>query len=92
MASAGSYGRGRSTGARRALRNLNELDVQIQRVIDGTVGLGGLEIFQSSLPMKLRLSQVMASRLKLDVVSKSLWEGGSTSLSGGRVAEDGREN
>ena len=71
MASAGSCGGGRTTGARGALRDLNKLDVPIQCVIDGTVGLGGLEIFRSSLSMKLRLSQVVASQLKLDVVSKS---------------------
>ena len=67
MASAGSCRRGRSVGTRRALRNLNELDVPSQRVIDDTVGLGGLEIFPV---LAADEAEVMASQLRLDVVSK----------------------
>ena len=71
------------------MRNLNELDVPSQRVIDDTVGLGGLEIFPV---LAADEAEVMASQLRLDVVSKPRSKGGSPSLSGGRVARDGREN
>jgi hypothetical protein len=62
--------------------------VPVQLVIEGVVGVGGLEIFPALLLKTLRLSET-AFQLEVEMVSSSWWKDGSPSSDDGM--EDTRE-